>query len=74
MQYQLMLYRKKNNISSPILNKIKGRAPIRYQSITMKVNAIQKSLDTVAWILEEAGKSDSIDQMNVMEVTLRTEA
>ena len=48
------------------------RASIRYQSITMNVRAIQKSLDVVAWILEEAVKSDSINQTNVMEVTLRT--
>jgi len=65
-----MLYSKKNNISSPILNEIKVRAPILYQSMNLMVNAIDEMSELVAWILEEAGKSDSIDQMNVMEVTL----
>ena len=34
----------------------------------MMVNAFDESPDVVAWILEEAVKSDSIDQMNVMEM------
>ena len=49
-----MLYSKKNNISSPILNKIIGRAPTLYQSMNLMVNAIDESSDIVAWILEEA--------------------
>jgi len=38
--------------------------------MNLMVNAIDEMSELVAWILEEAGKSDSIDQMNVMEVTL----
>ena len=60
----------KNINRSPILNRISVRAPILYQSMNMIVNAIDESLDVVAWSFEEAVKSDSIDQMNVMEVTL----
>ena len=62
----------KNINRSPILNRISVRAPILYQSMNMMVNAFDESSDVVPWILEEAVKSDSIDQMNVMEVTLRT--
>jgi len=74
MQYQSILYTgsKKNINRSPILNKIVVRAPILYKSMNLMVNAIDESADVVVWILEEAVKSDSIDQTNVMEVTLRT--
>ena len=62
----------KNINRSPILNKILVRAPILYQSMNLMVNAINESSDVVAWILEEAVKSDSIDQTNVIKVTLQT--
>ena len=55
-----------------MLNKILVRAPILYQSMNLMVNAIDESADVVAWILEEAVKSDSIDQTNVIKVTLQT--
>ena len=64
------MYSNKNINRSPILNRISVRAPILYQSMNMMVNAFDESSDVVPWILEEAVKSDSIDQMNVMEVTL----
>jgi len=64
------VYSNKNINRSPILNRISVRAPILYQSMYIMVNACNESSDVVPWILEEAVKSDRIDQMNVMEVTL----
>jgi len=53
-------------VKSQVAETLRERPPKKYQ------NRHQKLLDAVAWILEEAGKSDSINQMNVMEVILRT--
>ena len=63
------MYSNKNINRSPILNRISARAPILYKIMNMMVDAFDESSDVVAWILEEAVKSDSNDQMNLMEVT-----
>ena len=40
--------------------------------MNMMVDAFDDSPDVGVWILEEAGKNDSIYQMNVVEMKLQT--